>query len=125
MGGETLRELFQEKYGILCMGGDSYATAGIEAIATGCDKQSGMHITTDAVVEIVDPATGKQLAPGEVGEVVVTPFDEVCPLIRFGTGDLSTFVDEPCGCGRITRRIPKIMGRSGGGGQGERDVCSP
>ena len=113
MGGETLRKLFQEKYGILCMGGDSYATADIGTIATGCDKQSGMHITTDAVVEIVDPATGKQLAPGEVGEVVVTPFDEVYPLIRFGTGDLSTFVDEPCGCGRTTPRIPKIMGRSG------------
>jgi phenylacetate-CoA ligase len=113
MGGESLRKLFQEKYGIFCMGGDSYATADIGTIATGCDKQSGMHITTDAIVEIVDPATGKQLGPGEVGEVVVTPFDEVYPLIRFGTGDLSTFVDEPCGCGRTTPRLPKIMGRSG------------
>jgi len=113
MGGEPLRKLFQEKYGIFCMGGDSYATADIGTIATGCDKQSGMHITTDAIVEIVDPATGKQLGPGEVGEVVVTPFDEVYPLIRFGTGDLSTFVDEPCGCGRTTPRLPKIMGRSG------------
>lgn len=113
MGGEPLRKLFQEKYEIFCMGGDSYATADIGTIATGCDKQSGMHITTDAIVEIVDPATGKQLGPGEVGEVVVTPFDEVYPLIRFGTGDLSTFVDEPCGCGRTTPRLPKIMGRSG------------
>jgi phenylacetate-coenzyme A ligase PaaK-like adenylate-forming protein len=62
IGGEALRKLFQEKYGILCMGRDSYATADIGAIATGRDKQSGMHITTDAVAEIVEPATGKQLA---------------------------------------------------------------
>lgn len=113
MGGEPLRKLFQEKYGIFCLGGDSYATADVGTIATGCEKQAGMHITTDAVVEIVDPATGKQLGPGEVGEVVVTPFDEVYPLIRFGTGDLACLIDEPCGCGRTTPRIPKIMGRSG------------
>ncbi|HIE17682.1 MAG TPA: phenylacetate--CoA ligase family protein [Dehalococcoidia bacterium] len=113
MGGEPLRKLFQEKYGILCLGGDSYATADVGTIATGCEKQSGMHITADAIVEIVDPATGKQLSPGEVGEVVVTPFDEVYPLIRFGTGDLSCLIDEPCGCGRTTPRLPKIMGRSG------------
>jgi phenylacetate-coenzyme A ligase PaaK-like adenylate-forming protein len=113
MGGESLRKLFQEKYGILCMGGDTYATADVGTVATGCEKQSGMHVTTDAIVEIVDPSTGSQLEPGEVGEIVVTPFDEVYPLIRFGTGDLSMIVDEPCGCGRTTPRLPKIMGRSG------------
>jgi phenylacetate-CoA ligase len=113
MGGEALRKLFQEKYGILCMGGDTYATADVGTVATGCEKQSGMHISMDAIVEIVDPATGKQLEPGEIGEIVVTPFDEVYPLIRFGTGDLSMMVAEPCGCGRTTPRLPKIMGRSG------------
>ena len=113
MGGEPLRKLFQEKYGILCMGGDTYATADVGTVATGCEKQSGMHITVDAVVEIVDPATGQQLEPGEIGEIVVTPFDEVYPLIRFGTGDLSMMVEETCECGRTTTRLPKIMGRSG------------
>jgi phenylacetate-CoA ligase len=113
MGSESLRKLFQEKYGILCMGGDMYATADVGTVATGCEKQSGMHITTDAIIEIVDPVTGKQLEPGEIGEIVVTPFDEVYPLIRFGTGDLSMIVDEPCDCGRTTPRLPKIMGRSG------------
>ena len=113
MGGESLRKLFQDKYGILCMGGDSYATADVGTVASGYEKQSGMHITTDAIVEIVNPATGEQLGPGEEGEVVVTPFDEVYPLIRFGTGDLSKIVDEPCGCGRTTPRLPKILGRSG------------
>jgi len=113
MGGEPLRKLFQDKYGIFCMGGDTYATADVGTVATGCEKQSGMHITTDAVVEIVDPSTGEQLGPGEEGEVVVTPFDEVYPLIRFGTGDLSMIVEDSCGCGRTTPRLTKILGRSG------------
>ena len=43
----------------------------------------------------------------------MTPFDEVYPLIRFGTGDLSTLVVDLCECGRTTPRLPKIMGRSG------------
>jgi phenylacetate-CoA ligase len=113
MGGESLRKLFKQKYGIFCMGGDTYATADVGTIATGCDKQAGMHITADAIVEIVDPETGEQLEPGEVGEVLVTPFDEVYPLIRFGTGDLSMIVDELCNCGRTTLRLPKIVGRCG------------
>jgi len=113
MGGEPLRRLFTNKYGIFCLGGDAYATADVGSIGTGCEQQSGMHITADAIVEIVDPATGKQRGPGEEGEVVVTPFDEVYPLIRFGTGDLSVMMDEPCVCGRSTPRLTKIVGRIG------------
>jgi phenylacetate-CoA ligase len=74
---------------------------------------TGMHVNTDVIVEIVDPHTGKVLGPGEVGEVVVTPFDEVYPLIRFSTGDLSCLHTEVCECGRATPRLPKIMGRTG------------
>jgi phenylacetate-CoA ligase len=113
MGGDPLRKVFQEKYGILCMGGDNYGTADLGGIATGCEKQAGMHFVTNGIVEMVDPNTGKRIGPGEVGEVVVTPFDEVYPLIRFGTGDLSSYVAEPCECGRTTYRLTKILGRSG------------
>ncbi|MDD5312684.1 MAG: phenylacetate--CoA ligase family protein [Dehalococcoidia bacterium] len=113
MGGEPLRKMFTEKYGIFCMGGDNYATADVGNISASCEKNAGMHVNTDCIVEIIDPVTGKVLPPGEVGEVVVTPFDEVYPLVRFGTGDLSMLVTDPCECGRTTPRLPKIMGRSG------------
>jgi phenylacetate-CoA ligase len=113
MGGDVLRKMFTEKYGIACPGGDTYVTADIGVIATSCSQNAGMHVNTDLIVEIVDPGTGKAVPPGEVGEIVVTPFDEVYPLIRFGTGDLSSLVMEPCPCGRTTPRLPRIMGRSG------------
>ncbi|MFA5064521.1 MAG: phenylacetate--CoA ligase family protein [Dehalococcoidia bacterium] len=113
MGGDPLRKMFTERYGITCIGGDNYLTADIGPIAGSCEKVAGMHVNTDVIVEIVDPATGRVLPAGEVGEVVVTPFDEVYPLIRFGTGDLSMLVTETCACGRTTARLPKIMGRSG------------
>ncbi|MGA2158223.1 MAG: AMP-binding protein [Dehalococcoidia bacterium] len=113
MGGDALRKMFTEKYGIACPGGDTYVTADIGVIATSCSQNAGMHVSTDLILEIVDPATGQAVPAGEVGEIVVTPFDEVYPLIRFGTGDLSSLVMEPCLCGRTTPRLPKIMGRTG------------
>jgi phenylacetate-CoA ligase len=113
MGSDSLRTMFTEKYGIYCLGGDTYATADLGTVATSCDKAVGMHVSTDAIVEIVDPNSGSVLGPNEVGEIVVTPFDEVYPLLRFGTGDLSSLTVDPCECGRTTARLPKIMGRSG------------
>ena len=113
MGGEGLREMFQEKYGIFCLGGNGYGTAELGGVAVECDQKAGMHINADLIVEIVNPETGKQCGSNEVGEIVVTPFDDIYPLIRFGTGDLSSFDFEPCACGRTTPRLPKIMGRVG------------
>src|SRR4030042_2178873 len=70
-----------------------------------------MHFPDDCIVEIVDPQTGKQCNPGEIGEVVGTCFNKVYPLIRFGSGDLSYVSDEPCPCGRTSPRLMKIIGR--------------
>jgi phenylacetate-CoA ligase len=113
MGGDALRQAFSDKYGIECPGGDVYVTADTGIIAISCAPGAGMHVSTDMIVEIVDPATGAPLPPGQAGEVVVTPFDEVYPLVRFGTGDLSMLATGKCSCGRTTPRLPKIMGRTG------------
>jgi len=72
-----------------------------------------MHTSTDLILEIVDPNTEKQLPPEEVGEVVVTLFDEAYPLIRLGTGDLSKQISEDCVCGLVMERIEEFMGRIG------------
>lgn len=112
-GGAEIRIMVEEKYGFTAR--DAYGTAEVGSIAYECNEKSGMHIQEEMIVEIVDPATGKQLVPGEVGQVVVTPFDNTYPLIRLGTGDLSTLIDEPCPCGRTSLKLPKIMGRIGEG----------
>ena len=44
------------------------------------------------IVEIVDPETGEVLPEDAPGEVVVTCNNEVYPLVRFGTGDISSLV---------------------------------
>jgi phenylacetate-CoA ligase len=111
MGGGPMRKMFEEKYGLTTC--DGYGTADVGFVAYECNQRSGMHLCEELVVEIVDPNTGKQVGPGEVGQVVVTPFDNTYPLIRFGTGDLSAYIDEPCPCGRTSLRLVRIMGRVG------------
>ncbi len=84
------------------------------AIAYECPRKSGMHFMDEYIVEIVDPETGKQLGPGEIGEIVVTPVhNKTWGLIRFGTGDLSSFTSEKCPCGRTANRLTGIIGRTG------------
>lgn len=111
MGGGPIRTLVEQKYGIATR--DAYGTADVGIIAYECNEKSGMHIAEDVIVEIISPETGKQVSPGEVGEIVVTPIDETYPLLRFGTGDLAGIIGEPCPCGRTSPRLTPILGRVG------------
>lgn len=111
MGGGPMRDMFEREYGIVT--GDAYGTADVGFLAYECRDRSGLHFVNDAFIEIVDPKTGKRLGPGEAGEVVATPFNKDYPLIRFATGDLSFYIDEPCSCGRTTPKLGKIVGRVG------------
>jgi phenylacetate-CoA ligase len=109
----SLRKTFEGDYDI-----DTYQTYAVtepgSAIAYECHQKSGMHLMDEYVTEIVDPETGKQLGPGEIGEIVTTQlFNKDWGLIRFGTGDLSSYVTEPCPCGRTANRITGIVGRAG------------
>lgn len=89
-----------------------YGTADVGCIAYECEHANGMHLSTRCWVEICEPNTGKPLPPGEIGEVVVTPFSSVYPLIRLGTGDLSKLDFSPCPCGRTSPRLVGILGRT-------------
>ncbi len=107
---ESLRSKLEEKFGMTIR--QSYGTADIGCLGYECIEKNGMHLPDDKIVEIVDPETGKQLRPGQVGEIVATTFNRVYPLIRFGTGDLSYVTVESCSCGRTSPRLVRIVGRT-------------
>jgi phenylacetate-CoA ligase len=89
-----------------------YATADIGAIAYETDAEEGLVVEEELLVEIVRPGTGDPVAPGEVGEVVVTTFNPDYPLIRFATGDLSAVLPGRSPCGRTNIRLRGWMGRA-------------
>ena len=106
---ESLRRRFQEEFGIRVR--QAYGTADVGSIGFECSEAKGMHINDEIVVELIDPASGRQVAPGEIGEVVMTLPDATYPLIRFATGDLSIYTNDPCPCGRTSSRLVRIVGR--------------
>jgi phenylacetate-CoA ligase len=94
-------------------GYQAYATADVGLIAYETPAREGLVIDEGVLVEIVRPGTGDPVAPGEVGEVVVTSlFNVDYPLIRFGTGDLSSIIPGTSPCGRTNLRIKGWLGRA-------------
>ena len=79
-----------------------------------CQYQDGTHIWEDYFLpEIVNPETLEPVAPGEVGELVITSLcKEAMPILRYRTRDLSSLNYEPCKCGRTAVRLGKVLGRS-------------
>jgi phenylacetate-coenzyme A ligase PaaK-like adenylate-forming protein len=106
----SLRDAFAAR-GIL--GYQTYASADLGAIAYETPAREGLVVDEGVLLEIVTPGTGDPVAPGDVGEVVVTTLYTVdYPLIRFGTGDLSAILPGASPCGRTNARIKGWLGRA-------------
>ena len=90
----------------------TYASTEMQTAFTECEAHQGGHHQPDLIIfEIVDE-DGKQLKAGEYGEVTITSLGiEGMPLLRFRTGDIASYDDTPCMCGRLSRRISPIVGR--------------
>lgn len=89
-----------------------YVTAEAGLIAYESEALEGMIVAEDIIVEIVRPGTGEPVADGEVGEVVVTTFNPVYPMVRLATGDLSAVLPGASPCGRTNARIKGWLGRA-------------
>jgi phenylacetate-CoA ligase len=72
----------------------------------------GLHIHSDRVhVEVVDGDT--PVAPGEVGEIVITVLDATAmPFLRYRTADLGSLDNRPCSCGLPFPLLRSLEGRS-------------
>ena len=111
---EGMRERLQDAWGIPfynCYGLSEMQGPGV---AFECPEQQGLHVWEDSyLAEIVDPETGEPVADGQEGELVLTTLTrEAMPLLRYRTRDLSSFISEPCSCGRTHRRLSRIQGRA-------------
>ncbi|WP_108662756.1 phenylacetate--CoA ligase family protein [Acuticoccus kandeliae] len=93
---------------------DYYGLSDIFGACAGmCEAKDGLHWAEDHIhVEVVDPETGEPVAPGGRGEMVLTTLKKRArPLIRFRTGDIVSFSEETCSCGRTSMRLMGVHGR--------------
>ncbi|MDH2344329.1 AMP-binding protein [Bradyrhizobium sp. SSUT77] len=90
----------------------AFGTADLGLIAFETGARDGMVVNEDLIMEIVKPGTGDPVAPGDVGEIVVTSLDPHHPWIRLALGDLTAALPGPSPCGRTNMRIKGWMGRA-------------
>lgn len=90
----------------------TYASTEMQTAFTECEHGKGGHLNPELlIVEVVDE-NNIPVKSGEPGEVTITTLGvEGMPLLRYKTGDVCFFVDEPCACGRNSIRLSPLIGR--------------
>jgi phenylacetate-CoA ligase len=108
------KQRIQTGWGAKCY--DHAGASEVGAHSFECQAQpGGIHlIESEFIAEALDRETGKPVAPGEVGELVITNLGRPCfPIIRYRTGDLVRLNVEPCECGRTFARFQGgVLGRA-------------
>lgn len=94
---------------------DWYGVGDTGAIAAEGKDHQGMHVWEDAqYLEVLDPDTNEPVTEGEKGNMVVTCLykDDVYPIIRFNTHDITEIIPGDNAMGLPFKRIKGFMGRS-------------
>ena len=86
-------------------------------VSYGCPREPHrLHVMEPAyVAEVIDPGDHRPVAPGEIGELVLTTLGRTgSPLLRYRTGDLvRPSRSQPCACGSWELGLEGgILGRS-------------
>ena len=102
---DTLRALLEERVPIVRM---AYGTAETGLLAYEREPGAGLVLADGVLVEVCDLDTGAPITQGE-GQIVITLLRPEYPLVRFGTGDVSAWVDGRDGAPRLAG----VLGRVG------------
>ena len=90
----------------------TYASTEMQTAFTECIEGNGGHLNPELLVIELLNENNKPVNEGEEGEVTITTLGvEAMPLLRYKTGDICVYHNEPCACGRNTMRLSPIIGR--------------
>ena len=90
----------------------TYASTEMQTAFTECSAGLGGHQQPDLIILEVLDDHDKPVQAGEYGEVTITTLGvEGMPLLRYRTGDICTYYESHCSCGRRSRRLSPVLGR--------------
>ncbi|MGH7322002.1 MAG: phenylacetate--CoA ligase family protein [Candidatus Rokuibacteriota bacterium] len=115
MWSDELRARIEGAMGVRAYDAIGMTETGGPGMGIDCPARDGIHVWDDHYMpEIIDPTSGRVLADGEPGELVVTTLTrQGLPLIRYRTQDLTRIRSrERCACGRTGVRIDRLQGRT-------------
>jgi phenylacetate-CoA ligase len=108
------RERIERSWGARVI--DHHGLTEVGPVSFECWESPGyLHVNEgEFIAEVLDPATGRAVADGEHGELVVTNLGRTAsPVIRYRTGDIVVRRLTPCPCGRTWARLEGgILGRA-------------
>lgn len=82
---------------------DQYGCGEIGGIAYECYKHEGLHIADERVV----------IEKNELNELIITDLDNfTMPLLRYWNSDKAIISEDYCSCGRSSKLIKQIIGRT-------------
>lgn len=102
---DSLRRELNEYVPVVRM---AYGTAETGLLGFEESPGTGLVVPDDVLIEVCDLTTGEPITEGE-GQIVVTLFRPEYPLVRFGTGDLSAWIEGQNG----RPRLAGVLGRIG------------
>jgi phenylacetate-CoA ligase len=94
---------------------DWYGVGDTGIIAGEGPDHAGLYVMEDAqYLELLDIDSGAPVADGELGDMVVTVLfkDDIYPMIRFNTHDVTAYRTDASPLGLQLRRIRGFLGRS-------------
>lgn len=109
---DSARRTIAEDFGIPVLGG----YGAIEAFNMGfeCEAHRGYHVSIDNFPMRLVDADGRDVGPGESGDVVVSNLvSRGTVLFNYRIGDVASWVPGPCPCGRTLPMISFLEGRAG------------
>ena len=111
---EQMRVSIESDMGIFASNNYGLSEVIGPGVSGECAARDGMHFQEDHfLVECLDPDTLEPVPDGEPGELVITTITkEAMPVIRYRTRDMARLYSEPCVCGRTTKRMSRVIGRS-------------
>jgi phenylacetate-CoA ligase len=90
----------------------TYASTEMQTAFTECSEGHGGHYQSDLMIAEILDDDEKPVGPYAAGELTITTLGvEGMPLLRYKTGDICMYFNEPCACGRSSWRLSPILGR--------------
>lgn len=106
----NMRENIQNVFG--CEVYDAYGLNDGGLGAYECSEHSGLHIDTErSIMEVVDD-NYQQLENGVGGILATSLHNYAMPFIRYDTGDIGHIISDSCGCGRGSKLLKEVRGRT-------------
>lgn len=90
----------------------TYASTEMQTAFTECGQGHGGHLQPSLLIAEVLDENNQPVGPRTPGELTITTLGvSAMPLLRYKTGDVCMYFDEPCACGRTSIRLSPILGR--------------